>query len=62
MNDNSWLSERTKTIIVTIVMMILVGGVLFGYYKAYTWRTERAEQNNITEEINEQHREKPSDH
>jgi hypothetical protein len=62
MDDNSWLSETTKTVIVSIVMFILVGGALFGYYKAHTWRVERAEQNQIIEETNEQRREEPSDH
>jgi predicted negative regulator of RcsB-dependent stress response len=50
MNDNSWLSERTKTIIVTVVMTILVVGMAWGYYEAHKWRSER---NEITEEINE---------
>jgi hypothetical protein len=52
--DNSWLSERTKSWIVGITMAILVGGALYGFYAAQVWKAERAEQNKIIEEINEQ--------
>ena len=45
--DNSWLSERTKTWIVSIVMAILVGGSLYGFYAAQVWKAERAEQQQI---------------
>jgi predicted negative regulator of RcsB-dependent stress response len=59
MNDNSWLSETTKNIIVTTIMTVLIVGMGWGYYEAHKWRAER---NNITEEINERIREEPSDH
>lgn len=49
--DNSWFSDRTKTIIVTVVMVILIGGMALGYYSAYQWRQERAAQIEITEEL-----------
>ena len=51
MQDNSWLSERTKTIIVTVIMTMLIGGMAWGYYAAQQWKAER---HNITiEEVNE---------
>ena len=50
-NDNSWFSDRTKTIIVTITMVILIGGIVLGYYSAYQWRQERREQIEQTEII-----------
>jgi len=43
-DDGSWFSERTKTWIVSITMLILVGGMAWGYYTAYQWKAERAEQ------------------
>ena len=48
MDDHSWLSERTKTIIVAVTMSLLVGGMVWGYYEAHQWRAER---NTTTEEI-----------
>ena len=39
--DNSWLSDRTKTIVVTVTMTILVGGMAWGYYAGYQWKQER---------------------
>jgi hypothetical protein len=56
MKDNSWLSERTKTIIVATVMTILIGGMGWGYYEAQVWKAERKQ---INEEINEQKRKNP---
>jgi len=50
MDDNSWLSETTKNIIVTTVMTILIGGMAWGYYEAQVWKAER---NQIIEETNE---------
>jgi predicted negative regulator of RcsB-dependent stress response len=50
MDDNSWLSERTKTIIVSVIMTILFVGMFWGYYEAHQWRAER---NQIIEETNE---------
>ncbi len=44
MEDNSWLSDRTKSWIVGITMAILVGGALYGFYAAQVWKAERAEQ------------------
>ena len=43
-HDNSWFSDTAKTWMVTVTMVVLVGGVLFGYYQAYQWRQERAIQ------------------
>lgn len=40
-NDNSWLSERTKTWIISITMFIIVGGVFWGYWAANNWRADR---------------------
>jgi predicted negative regulator of RcsB-dependent stress response len=59
MQDNSWLSETAKNIIVTTIMTFLIVGMAWGYYEAHKWRAER---NVITEEIDEQSRERPSDH
>ena len=41
MDDHSWLSERTKTIIVVVVMVMLIGGMGIGYYKAMQWQEDR---------------------
>ena len=41
MNEHNWLSDRTKTIIVTVTMALLLGSVLFGYYKLSTYKSER---------------------
>ena len=59
MEDNSWLSETTKNIIVATIMTVLIGGMAWGYYEAHKWRSER---NEIKEEIHEQRREEPSYH
>jgi len=40
-HDNSWFSDRTKTIIVTVTMTILVVGMAWGYYAGYQWQQER---------------------
>ncbi len=50
--DNSWLSERAKTWIVSITMGILVGGSLYGFYAAQVYKAEREEQKRF-----DQHRE-----
>jgi len=42
--DNSWLSDRTKTIMVVVIMTILIGGMGWGYYEAQVWKAEREEQ------------------
>ena len=39
--DKSWFSETTKTVIVTVVMVVLVGGMAWGYYAANQWQQER---------------------
>ncbi len=49
--DNSWLSDRTKTIMVSVVMILLIGGMALGYYSAYQWRQERAAQIEIQIEL-----------
>ena len=60
MDDNSWLSETAKNIIVTTIMTVLIVGMAWGYYEAHKWRAER---DNITiEETNDESRERPSDH
>lgn len=41
MNDHSWFSEHTKTIIVTVVMSVLIIGILWGFYEAKQWQAER---------------------
>lgn len=43
-DDHSWFSERTKTIMVTVVMTILIGGMGWGYIAAQQWKAERAEE------------------
>lgn len=53
MDDHSWFSERTKTIMVTVTMVILVGGMLGGYYAAHMWRQERLEIKEI--ELQQRH-------
>lgn len=50
MQDNSWLSERTKTIIVTVVMSILIGGMGWGYYAAQQWKAEQEHKKWIIEQ------------
>lgn len=42
--DNSWLSDRTKTIMVSVIMIVLVVGMGWGYYAAQQWKAEREEQ------------------
>ncbi len=39
--DNSWFSERTKTVIVVIIMTVLVVGMGWGYYEAHQWKKQR---------------------
>jgi len=39
--DNSWFSDRTKTIMVTLTMVILVGGIGWGYYASHQWQADR---------------------
>ncbi len=39
--DNSWFSETTKTVIVTVIMIMLIGGMGWGYYAANQWKAER---------------------
>ena len=41
--SNDWLSDRTKTIMVTTIMIMLISGMLWGYYAAHQWQKERAE-------------------
>ena len=53
-DDNSWLSERTKTWIVSIVMAILVGGSLWGFWAGHQWKAMRAEQKQFELEQREQ--------
>ena len=50
--DNSWFSETTKTVIVTVVMSILIIGMGMGYYAANQWKQDRydAEQGAKMEE------------
>lgn len=38
------MSDRAKTIMVTITMIILVTIVLWGYYEAHHWRQDRDER------------------
>ena len=44
MKDNSWLSDRTKTIMVTVTMLLLVGGMGWGYYAMNEYSKERTIQ------------------
>jgi hypothetical protein len=53
MEDNSWLSEKAKTWIVTITMSILIGGALYGFYAAQVWKADIEERERI-EMIQEQ--------
>lgn len=43
-DDNSWFSERTKTIIVTVIMSVIFIGMFWGYYAAQQWKAEREAQ------------------
>lgn len=47
MDDHSWFSDRVKTIMVTVTMVILVGGMAWGYYEAHQWRAEREEAKQV---------------
>jgi len=40
-HDNSWFSDTAKTWMVSITMIILVGGMVGGYWAAYNWKQER---------------------
>ena len=51
MNDNSWLSDRTKTVIVVIIMTALVVGMGWGYYSAHRWQEDRKAIKASTEQI-----------
>ena len=42
-DDKSWFSETTKTVIITVTMLILVGGMGWGYYTANQWKADRAD-------------------
>jgi len=37
------MSELTKTVIITVAMVILIVGMGTGYYEARQWRAERAD-------------------
>ena len=40
-DDTSWFSETTKTVIIAVTMIILVGGMGWGYYEAHQWKADR---------------------
>jgi hypothetical protein len=66
-DEHNWFSDRTKTIMVTVTMTILIGGMLWGYIAAQQWKAEReaekrwVEQNEQMERLLEAEREAAED-